>query len=110
MGNVVLRCEFENITVSKELYGKLVELKERLGFTSMDYVIAYLLAVEKLASRRGLTGTVMEVLKRCSEDVQAYNSRLEKIETELSMLGSKLNMLVRKIKELDETVKQNNRR
>ncbi len=103
---------YRHLSLREELYKQLENLKEKHGFGSISDVIAYLLALNE---EREVYKKLENLLERMNSIVESLEATLSakgwgKIEEEFSIINVRLNMLSRKVKELEDAVRRIGRR
>ena len=108
---------YRHLSIRENVFRRLEEIRDRYGFGSLGDAIAYLLRVEEehkdlckqLSTLTELLDKITELLgsKSLEEDV---GRRIEELHSEVSSLSVRLDMLSRRVKELETRMKSYGRR
>ena len=99
---------YRHLSIREDLFRRLEDIRDRYGFGSLGDAIAYLLRVEEeyrdlskqLSTLIEILGSIAEALssKHVGEDT---GKRIEELRSEISNLSVRLDMLSRRVKELE---------
>jgi len=99
---------YRHLSIREDVFKKLEDIRDKYGYGSLSDAIAYLLQVEEehrdtyrqLTTITGLLNKIVELLT--SRPIEAdVDRRVEELDSEVSSFKIRLDMLSRRIKELE---------
>ena len=108
---------YKHLSIREDVFKRLEEVRDKYGFGSLSDTIAYLLRVEE--EHKDLCkqlGTLTELLNKITELLASrpleedVGKRIEELHSEVSSLTVRLDMLSRRVKELETRMKSYGRK